>query len=161
MAIPSIHLISSIRKTIQKLKNGTAYQWGHMGACNCGNLAQELTKLSKDDIHRVALQGHGDWNEQLREYCPSSGFPMDTMISQMLEAGLTLDDLGNLENLSDPKILARIEPKRRHSLRRNVKEDVIVYMVAWADLLETEWLAHHTPRVEQETKKISPVPVLS
>jgi hypothetical protein len=47
MANPNPELIAAIEKTVSKLKNGSPYQWGHMGACNCGNLAQELTKLEK------------------------------------------------------------------------------------------------------------------
>lgn len=51
MARPNPDLIAAIEKTILKLSKGAPYQWVHMGACNCGNLAQELTKLSKAEIH--------------------------------------------------------------------------------------------------------------
>ncbi|WP_342626366.1 hypothetical protein [Belliella baltica] len=63
MARPSVELISAFRRTIDKLKNGAPYQWGHMGACNCGNLAQEITEFSKGEIHQDAMQRYGDWNE--------------------------------------------------------------------------------------------------
>ena len=33
-------LIEALRKTAKKLEKGARYQWGHMGCCNCGNLAQ-------------------------------------------------------------------------------------------------------------------------
>ncbi|WP_209330520.1 hypothetical protein [Lunatimonas salinarum] len=161
MAIPNPKLISSIRKTAQRLKNGTPYQWGHMGACNCGNLAQELTSLSKGDIHRLAMQGVGDWNEQLRDYCPTSGFPMDLMISKLLEAGLSLDDLSDLEGLSDPVILAEIPSERRKQLSKNNRNDVVLYMETWANLLERQWLALHAISGENSKEKINQFVVLS
>ena len=43
-------LIEAIRNTAKKLETGAPYQWGHMGSCNCGNLAQEITDLSEKEI---------------------------------------------------------------------------------------------------------------
>ncbi|ERM81819.1 hypothetical protein P872_07820 [Rhodonellum psychrophilum GCM71 = DSM 17998] len=140
MAKNNLDLIKAFRKTIVKLKNGAPYQWGHMGACNCGNLAQEITQLSKAEIHRFAMQRMGDWNEQLIDYCPTSGYPMDLMIDKMLEAGLTLDELKHLERLSDPKILKEIPFEERNNLLKNRKEDVILYLETWTGILEKEWL---------------------
>jgi hypothetical protein len=135
MASPNRKLIAAIEKTISNLKKGSPYQWGHMGACNCGNLAQELTKLGKGEIHSYAMQKYGDWNEQLIDYCPTSGYPMDLMITRMLTFGLTISDLANLEQLSDPVVLSEISPEKRNSLLKNKKEDVIFYMSAWSNLL--------------------------
>lgn len=73
MARPNPELIAAIEKTIFKLSKGAPYQWVHMGACNCGNLAQELTKLSKAEIHSYAMQRYGDWSDQILEFCPTSG----------------------------------------------------------------------------------------
>ncbi len=140
MATPNPDLIAALENTVFKLKNGTHYQWGHMGSCNCGNLAQELTKLEKSEIHKFAMERHGDWNEQLVEYCPTSGYPMDLMISKMLEFGVTLNDLAHLERLSDPIVLSEIPLERRNSLSKNKKEDVIFYMSTWANLLRKNWL---------------------
>ncbi|GAB2609972.1 hypothetical protein [Belliella aquatica] len=140
MARPSVELIKAFRKTIDKLKSGAPYQWGHMGACNCGNLAQEITKISKGDIHQYALQRHGDWNEQLNDYCPTSGLPMDTVIEKLIDAGLTIADLGHLEKLSSPEVLKEIPFERRMDLKKNKKEDVIFYMETWVKILEKKWL---------------------
>jgi hypothetical protein len=140
MAKPTPELILGIRKTIQKLKNGAPYQWGHMGACNCGNLAQELTNFTKGEIHAYAMQRYGDWNEQLIDYCPTSGYPMDLMVGKMLETGLTLDDLMHLEKLSDPEILRRIPVKKRDTMSKNNKADVILYLEVWVEHLEERWL---------------------
>lgn len=140
MARPSIELITAFRKTIDKLKNGAPYQWGHMGACNCGNLAQEITEFSKGEIHQYALQRHGDWNEQLNDYCPTSGLPMDTVIDQLVSAGLSIADLGHLEKLSSPEVLKQIPFEKRMNLKKNKKEDVIFYMETWVKILEKNWI---------------------
>ena len=58
-----------------------------MGSCNCGNLAQELTRMTKDQIHQYAMQRYGDWNEQVADYCETSQLPFDIIINQMIEAG--------------------------------------------------------------------------
>jgi hypothetical protein len=142
MAHANAELIHALRRTAQKLAGGTAYQWGHMGSCNCGNLAQELTQLTKAEIHQFAMQGRGDWREQVEEYCPTSGLPMDLLIADMLNHGLTTTDLQNLERLSDKRILARIPLERRNSLKHNNREDVVLYMTQWANMLEEELLPH-------------------
>ncbi|EIM76818.1 hypothetical protein A3SI_09021 [Nitritalea halalkaliphila LW7] len=163
MARASLTLIHAFRKTIQKLKQGAAYQWGHMGACNCGNLAQELCSLSKGEIHAFAMQKHGDWNEQLIDYCPTSGYPMDLMIQKMLDEGLTIDELGHLERLSDPVVLADIPFERRMKLEKNRKEDVLLYMETWLRQLEAAWtreqplpdFSEASPKkVEKESEKV-------
>lgn len=139
MARPTPELISALRRTAQKLKNGAPYQWGHMGGCNCGNLAQELTKLTKDQIHSYAMQRYGDWNEQVEDYCSTSQMPIDIVINEMLNAGLTLEDLKHLEKLSDREILIRF-PLEKRFLKHNVRDDVVAYLNVWANLLEEQLL---------------------
>jgi hypothetical protein len=147
MAIANPALIAAIERTASKLQQGGAYQWGHMGACNCGNLAQELTPFSKAEIHQYAMQRHGDWNEQLIDYCPTSGYPIDLIVTKMLEFGLSLDDLAHLERLSDPKILAQMSQEKRDSLNKNSRADVIFYLNCWANLLREKWVAEN-PRLQ-------------
>lgn len=140
MARPTPELIDALRRTVRKLQKGAAYQWGHMGGCNCGNLAQELTKLTKDQIHQYAMQWHGDWNEQADDFCPTSQLPIDILINEMLNAGLMLEDLKHLERLDDRQVLVRF-PTEKRFLKHNVREDVIRYMSAWAELLEEQLVA--------------------
>lgn len=150
MAHPNPELIAAIEKTVSKLKSGSPYQWGHMGACNCGNLAQQLTKLEKGEIHSYAMQRHGDWNEQLIDYCPTSGYPMDLMITRMLDFGLSISDLGHLELLSDPMVLAEMTIDKKNTLSKNKKEDVIFYMTTWANLLRRDWLKQNEKITEKK-----------
>ncbi len=128
-----------MRETAERLKNGAAYQWGHMGSCNCGHLAQSFTRYSKGDIHKAAMTRHGDWAEQLRDYCPQSGLPLDLVIDQMLELGFTRADLTHLERLTDPEVLHTLPPSRQ-ALKHHVRDDVVLYLQAWAKLLEKELL---------------------
>ncbi|WKZ61119.1 MAG: hypothetical protein QY309_06455 [Cyclobacteriaceae bacterium] len=137
MAKASLQLVDALRKTARKLSQSSEYQWGHMGSCNCGFLAQEITRLNKAEIHRRAMERYGDWNEQLNDYCPTSGLPLDDVISEMIAFGFDADDLKHLERLSDPTIL-RTFPLEERNLKHNIKSDVVRYLGAWANLLEQQ-----------------------
>jgi len=134
-----VEKIEILRKVAKKIESSSAYQWGHMGLCNCGFLAQEITMLTKEEIHRRAMQRHGDWSEQLNDYCPTSGLPMDDLISELLAFGFTREELSHLEKLSDPTVLNALPPDQRN-LKHNVKKDVVVYMNTWATNLEEKLL---------------------
>ena len=138
MARPNLRLISAIRSTARRLSLDAPYQWGHMGSCNCGHLAQQITRVSKADIHRFAMHSEGSWTDQSRAYCPTSGLPMDLLISAMIDCGLAIEDLEHLEKLSDPAVLKHLGVK---SLRYNHREHVVRYMEAWAELLERDLLS--------------------
>ena len=139
MARPTPELIDALRRTARHMADGAAYQWGHMGSCNCGNLAQELTRMTKAQIHQYAMQRYGDWNEQVADYCDTSQLPFDVIINQMLQAGLSLEDLKHLEKLDDRAVLHRLPFERRH-LNYNHRPDVITYLTEWANLLEEQLL---------------------
>lgn len=140
MAYASLHLIEVIKQTATSLESSQLYQWGHMGACNCGFLAQQITKQRKEEIHTKAMERHGDWSEQLNDYCPTSGLLFDDLVSELLANGLSLEDLKHLERLSDPTILRSLPPHERN-LVHNKKEDVIKYLKQWAALLEESLLS--------------------
>jgi hypothetical protein len=139
MAKPNLELIQHIRNAAIKLQGSATYQWGHMGSCNCGFLAREISNLTKGEIHQRAMQKYGDWNEQIDDYCPESRLPMDELISQMLNAGLDRRDLKHLEKLSDPDVLKKLPVKHRH-LIHNRRDDVVLYLKTWAEVLEEELL---------------------
>jgi hypothetical protein len=155
MANIRFELIQTLRATAQKIEHNSSYQWGHMGLCNCGFLAQQVTSLSKDEIHRRAMQRHGDWSEQLNDYCPTSGLPIDDLIDKLVDFGFTLEELRHLERLSDPAVLQRLPIEKRY-LSYNVKADVITYLNTWANLLE-EILINDINLSELTTKKKEPI----
>jgi hypothetical protein len=132
----SLPLIQALRDTAHRLAAEAPYQWGHMGSCNCGHLAQTVTSLTKAEIHTQALQRYGDWERQLIDYCPTSGLPFDQTIDEMLALGFSRQDLTHLEKISDPTVRAAILFERRNALRHNQRDDVVLYLRTWADLLE-------------------------
>lgn len=146
MARPEPRLIEALRSTAQRLESGASYRWTHMGMCNCGHLAQTVTGRRKEDLHRMAQEKAGDWSQQVVDYCPTSGFPMDHVITSLLDLGLTASDLRHLEWLSDSDILRQIPADPRsgpgHYLDRRRRSDVVLYMRTWADQLEDRWMAN-------------------
>ncbi len=56
----SILLVDLLRQTARALESSHDYQWGHVGSCNCGFLAQQMSALQKSEIHAYAMQRHGD-----------------------------------------------------------------------------------------------------
>jgi hypothetical protein len=133
-------LIQALRCAARKINQSTTYQWGHMGLCNCGFLAQEITKLTKEEIHRRAMERHGDWTEQLNDYCQTSGLPMDDLITELIDFGFTREQLQHLEKLSDKEVLKWI-PFAERDLKHNVKADVVRYLNTWAQALENQLLS--------------------
>ena len=152
MAIPSLKIIDALRKTARQLENGNRYEWGHMGSCNCGNLAQTVTSFSKAEIQKYALQKTGDWSEQLVDYCPTSGLPMDLIIEKMLDFGFSRQDLRHLEWLSDADILNKMGVSYFNS---NLKSDTILYLYSWANLVEDKLLANvKLPNIEEISEQL-------
>lgn len=155
MAKASLEIITALRSTAIKLAVAPDYQWGHMGACNCGFLAQQVTLLSKSEIHSRAMEGHGDWREQLNDYCPTSGLNMDNLISELVNFGFDVDDLTHLERLSDPAVLQCL-PASARTLQHNNKEHVILYLHTMASRLENILLKDiKLPRVLAEEVYLS------
>jgi hypothetical protein len=134
MAQISLEVIQILRATARQVEKSSIYQWGHMGCCNCGFLAQQITRLNKAEIHKRAMERYGDWNEQLNDYCPTSGLPFDDIIRELLNAGFAIEDLKHLEKLSDPSILDQLP--NGSFLRQNIKDHVVLYLDTWATTVE-------------------------
>jgi hypothetical protein len=129
----SANLVQALRTVADRLAAGAPFQWGHMGHCNCGHLAQVVTRRSAAEIHQSAiLRRTGEWSEYANDYCPS-GALIDDIFEDLLALGMTRQDIAHLEDLSDPSVLAAVG---RGHLRRNDRDDAIAYFRAFADLLE-------------------------
>ena len=141
MAAPHPGLIDALRETAERLRKGSDYKWANFGLCNCGHLAQTVTHKSPKAIHEAALARAGDWGEQAREYCGSTGLEMDHILGALMALGLNHDDIHDIERLSNPAVLRRMGPTpiggshydRSHAIR---------YFETWADILE-EALPEH------------------
>lgn len=137
VAKATLEVIDVLRRSAAKLRGGSDYSWGHLGQCNCGHLSQVVTGKSSGEIHKMALEMGGDWTERVNGYCPTSGMAIDSLIRQLVQLGFNVNDLADLESLSDDRIL-RTLPEDRRWLSHNVREDVIEYLEAWAVLLDAE-----------------------
>jgi hypothetical protein len=142
MALPNIKLINALRNTAELLQNGNHYAWGNHGSCNCGNLLQTITYLSKEEILKAAHAGNGEWSELALDYCGVTEAPHDLLISKLEGLGLTPSDIHCLEYLEDKQVLHQL-PGGFRWLKRNVKEDVILYFNTMANMLEAK-LVHST-----------------
>jgi hypothetical protein len=141
MANPTIQLVNALRETANRLRNGAQYSWGNHGACNCGNLIQVVTKFSKGEILSYAHTGIGEWTELSQEFCPGTNAPLSLIISKLQDIGLTPTDIHHIEYLTDREVLQQL-PGGFRWLKRNSKEDAIVYFETFANLLEEKLVQH-------------------
>ena len=113
MAKPSRELADALRATALRIQSGAPYAWGNHGSCNCGHLLQVITRLSEKEILTYA----------------------SLLVKKLMEAGLTPTDIHHLEYLTDRSILEKL-PGGFRWLKRNQREDVVVYMETFADWIE-------------------------
>lgn len=137
MAQPNLALITALRETAKRLREGAHYAWGNHGACNCGNLMQVVGNMSKEEILKYAHTGIGEWTELAEDFCPVTDAPWGLLISKLQQIGLTPSDIHHLEYLEDKSVLEKL-PGGFRWLQRNVREDVIVYFETYAQLLEEQ-----------------------
>lgn len=139
MAHPNIKLIAALRTAAQNLRDGADYAWGHHGSCNCGHILQVITCLNKKEILEHAQTMCGEWTEIAEEYCGVTNAPAYLLLSKLEKLGLTPTDIHNLEYLEDKTVLENL-PGGFQWLKRNVREDVIVYFETMAEMVETQLL---------------------
>lgn len=137
MAFASHKLINALRETANRLRNGNHYAWGNHGSCNCGNLLQVLTPFNSKDILQIAQTGIGEWTELAEERCSVTSIPITNLLGALQQAGLTPVDIHNIEYLEDKAVLKAL-PGGFRWLKRNLREDVILYLETFASLLEAE-----------------------
>ncbi len=148
MAHPNVELIEALRETAKRLENGAHYAWGHHGSCNCGNLLQTITDLSSKEILKYSRSGTGEWTELALEFCGVTDAPVDLLVSKLQKIGLTTSDIHCIEYLQDKQVLDRL-PGGFRWLKRNVREDVILYMETMATMLEEKLLKYDNLNVEE------------
>ncbi len=151
MAYPTLALIEALRETAKRLEEGAHYAWGNHGSCNCGNLLQVITDLSKEEILTYAHSGIGEWTELAEEYCGVTDAPVSLLLKKLQETGLTPTDIHNLEYLEDKTVLNAL-PGGFGWLKRNQRADVILYFRTYADILE-EQLIEQIPLPSFEQKE--------
>ncbi|WP_462250644.1 hypothetical protein [Ferruginibacter sp.] len=141
MANATIELVNALRETAHRLRNGANYSWGHHGACNCGNLLQVVTHLSESEIRKYAHTANGEWTELAQQFCPVTNAPLTLVITKLEALGLTPTDIHHIEYLTDREVLQNL-PGGFRWLKRNKKEDAIIYFETFANLLEEKLLSN-------------------
>lgn len=156
MAVATVETITILRETAQRLSDGAIYNWCHQGSCNCGHLAQTVTKKTSAEIHALAIERYGEWQDHVREFstvveaeefyrdsidvCSMTGLTVEHIMQSIIEKGFCTDDLYHLEKLSHPTILARIPIERKKNLQYRKREDVILYLETWASILQETYI---------------------
>ena len=137
MAETILELAKALRLTASRLKEGARYEWGHMGRCNAGHLLQTVTGMTDHEIVKSIDYQLEEWSEHAREYCSRTGTRVDHLFDTFRAIGFEAADIIHLENLTDKRVLRRIDSDARH-LRRNNVDDVCLYMKTLADVLEDD-----------------------
>lgn len=149
MAHPNINLINTLRQAARNLRAGAHYAWGHHGSCNCGHVLQVVTQLSKEEIVRHAQTVYGEWTEIAEEYCGVTNAPAYLLVAKLEKLGLTPTDIHNLEYLEDKAVLQNL-PGGFRWLKKNVREDVVVYFETFAAMLEEDLIKSvKLPKIEE------------
>ena len=100
---------------------------------------QVVTRLNKKEILEYAQTVYGEWTEIAEEYCGVTNASAYLLVSKLEKLGLTPTDIHHLEYLEDRTVLENL-PDGFRWLKRNVREDVIVYFETMAEMLEDELL---------------------
>lgn len=152
---PSQRLIDALRRAADRIEaEPGCYEWSLAHKCNCGLLARELLNVDALRIHVMATHEtrRSVWSENA---CPSTGEPVHEIIQKLFDAGVSSDDITELENLSSQAVRERagigswggyispVTAKRCYG-DYDDREKVIAYFRAQADLL-AEQLAAQQP----------------
>lgn len=110
-------LITALRTAATALENGTfAYDWELPESCNCGIIASTLMHVSIDSLKGILPDygpQEGSWKCMVGRYCPVTGLSENIVIRAMQESGMSQLDMVELENLSSPEVLKRMNLKER------------------------------------------------
>lgn len=157
--------IEALRKTVYNLENDILhYQWDNFETCNCGVVAKTL--LNDEGIGKNGYFDSEIRNKNLTPFCEyafciTSNMPLPKVFQLLKDAGFTIKELIELENLSNPKISniigGKLYPHEAKDLLvsyyRDQKLYLIAYLRAWIAILETE-----LPPAVKETIRYVAVP---
>lgn len=145
-------LKESLEKVIISLENKTVlYNWNNCSVCNCGLVVKELLHVDlksmdtivnaiKEEVN-LSIKYKTTWEGLVNRSCNETSLPLTKIFSILSEKGLTPHNIIHLENLSDPKILAKIDKNiinfvsQTDDSNKN-KYFLLEYLKAWVKLLE-------------------------
>jgi hypothetical protein len=165
MAQASSRLVVALRETAARLeRRETAYCWSRFALCNCGHLAQTITRLAPTALEAAAGGRHGDWGDQARtlfrpaalvqpdygdrpaldegawepdsaDRCNVADRAMAAIVEELQAWGLDPTDIDALERLNDTAVRRRLGNEALDFSHAD-RDNAVSYMRAWADLLE-------------------------
>jgi len=171
-------LITALRIAANALENNTFhYNWKRMEQCNCGVVACALLGLSATELdehlEEISPPFQVNWAMMAGMMCPVTGVATDVIFGKLQQCGMTALDIVQLEELSNPRVLARCDfGSRRKTTGKlwwkktteepilvsyDYKQHVILYLRAWADLL-TEETADDAPERVHTSATPNPTP---
>jgi len=149
-------------------KPEVTYRWSSFANCNCGHLIQTVTGMDASEIQSKAMMHDGDWGKQANANvhqprlsppqpdfgdrpaldegawepedvgaCQVTGASIDFVFYSLNRLGLSATDIKQLERLSDPEVRRRLGTENVY-FPHHVRENVISYMIEWADMLEKD-----------------------
>lgn len=149
-------------------KPEVAYRWSSFANCNCGHLIQTVTGMDASEIQSKAMMQDGDWGKQANANvhqprlsppqpdfgdrpaldegawepedvgaCQVTGASIDFVFYSLNRMGLSATDIKQLERLSDPEVRRRLGTENVY-FPHHVRENVITYIIEWADMLEED-----------------------
>ena len=132
------NLVSAIDKTIDYLKGdyGT-YDWNDSCKCNVGVLVQHLLDLNESDFYSLRRGYIPTWDNLHKIWLTGLEKDEKCLIKNILDTGVSLKDLADLEVLSNPKVLSRTTFETQGTHFKD-KQNLISYLNAWAKILEEE-----------------------
>ncbi len=108
-------LLTSLEMVLKNLKEEKLYyNWSSHGTCNLGLVASCILEKSPNDLENefkflcIPIGDDGvDWKKVVNYYCPITGLSSNMIFRRLQIAGMSREDMINLEYLSDPIILER------------------------------------------------------
>jgi hypothetical protein len=150
-------LITALRTAATALENGTfAYDWCEPNRCNCGVVACALLGTSPAKLPVPKADKGDTWSDRVGYYCPITGMPENKFFATLHSYGLTPLDIVQLEYLSNPKVVERMNLRAIKTVRAGFlklgrkqvevpvaveydeKAHLIAYLRAWAQILVEE-----------------------
>lgn len=108
-------LITALRTAAKALEDGTfAYNWKKPESCNCGVIASTLMNKSISGLRSVLPESipteeglDCSWRGFVQNYCPVTGLSENVVLKALQEAGMSQQDIVELETLSNALVCER------------------------------------------------------
>lgn len=171
------NLINALNKVVDALKTDSVlYKWTQPSSCNCGLVVQALLGKNEHEIWsefiplQKALKGKNieqcSWKNAVHHFCSVSGKPLFEIFETLEKLGLAPKDMVHLEYLENPVILKNskiatervffnlIDTKEYPTKYWEKKENVVLYLESWVDILEKESLEEFSGDLLEEAKRL-------